>query len=488
MFEDELVKIVGERNMSRELAAREEFCKDESFANTVMPEWVARPKDGEEVRRIVALANETLTPLVPVSSGPPHFRGDTVPGEGGSLIVDLGRMKKIMLLDRRYRVAVCEPGTTFAELIPAVREAGLKLNMPLLPRRSKSVVGSLLEREPVIMPAHHWDGADPLNCVEVVFGTGDTFRTGSAAGPGSLEEQQTAGLVPNQPEGPSQASLHRIVQGAQGTMGIVTWASMRCELLPALEEAFLSDDARLDGLLEFAHWLIRLRLVNECFIVNNVNLAAITAERGGHEYAKLKGDLPKWILFFSVAGYNGYMPEEKMEYQTKDILDLSRRLGVTTKKAIGDVSASTLMEMVQQPSVDPYWKLRPRGSCHDIFFLTIYRKLPGLIGAMIDHAVEAGYPPSDMGIYLQPAVQGSNCHCEFNLFFDPNSARERQTVRTLAGKAVTGLMDKGAFFSRPYGEYARTVLNRDEATAAALRKVKAVFDPKNILNPGRLCF
>ena len=45
-------------------------------------------------RRSLKLANETQTPLVPVSSGPPHFRGDTVPGIGGAVIVDLKRDEK----------------------------------------------------------------------------------------------------------------------------------------------------------------------------------------------------------------------------------------------------------------------------------------------------------------------------------------------------------------------------------------------------------
>ena len=49
-------------------------------------------------------------------------------------------------------------------------------------------------------------------------------------------------------------------------------------------------------------------------------------------------------------------------------------------------------------------------------------------------------------------------------------------------------MDMGAFFSRPYGETAGMIINRDAATAAALKKVKAIVDPENIMNPGKLCF
>src|ERR1017187_8954336 len=126
------------------------YAKDISFVNPVRPAAVVRPKTADEVQQIVRFANETRTPLVPVSSGPPHFRGDTVPSVGGAVIVDLSGMKKVMVVDRKRRVAMCEPGVTFGELIPEVRREGLRLNMPLLPRKSKSVVGSILEREPVI--------------------------------------------------------------------------------------------------------------------------------------------------------------------------------------------------------------------------------------------------------------------------------------------------------------------------------------------------
>ena len=135
--------------------------------------------------------------------------------------------------------SIVEPGVTFGELIPAVAAKGLRLNMPLAPRSTKSVVGSMLSREPVIMPHYHWDIADPIGSTEVVFGTGDMFRTGAAAGPGDIAEQRAAGGRQKEAAGPSAMSLHRLLQGAQGTMGIVTWASARCELMPGQGAALL---------------------------------------------------------------------------------------------------------------------------------------------------------------------------------------------------------------------------------------------------------
>jgi hypothetical protein len=480
-----LSKIVGARNISFDPATLEEYSRDMSFVNSIRPDCVVKPTKAEDVGKIVKLANETRTPLVPVSSGAPHFRGDTVPSAGGAVVVDLSQMNKVIFVDRPRRVCMVEPGVTFAELIPQVKKEGLRLNMPLLPRKTKSVVGSILEREPVLMPKYQWDISDPLACTEVFFGTGDEFRTGQAAGPGTVKEQWKVGGLQKAPYGPGTASWHRLIQGAQGTMGIVTWASMRCEILPSIEEPFVVGSADLGTLLEMASWLIRLRMVNECFILNDTNLATIFAGRP-EDYRKLKDTLSPWTLFYTVAGYE-YLPEERVESHIKDITDIAQRLGVSAAKAAGVISANEILKTIQLPSREPYWKLC-KGACQDVFFLTIHDKVKGHIAAMQTMAETTGYLTADLGMYIQPVVQGTSYHCEFNLFYDPASSKECDRVQGLSNQATKNLMATGAFFSRPYGESAGTVLNRDAATVAVLGKLKSIVDPNNIMNPGKICF
>jgi FAD/FMN-containing dehydrogenase len=123
-----------------------------------------------------------------------------------------------------------------------------------------------------------------------------------------------------------------------------------------------------------------------------------------------------------------------------------------------------------------------------VFFLAQIEKLPGLIGVMDGLAAKAGYPVADRGVYIQPAVQGTSYHCEFNLPYDPADSKEAQRVRGLAAAATKSLMDGGAFFSRPYGENARMVMNRDVANVEVLKKLKQIFDPNAVMNPGKLCF
>jgi hypothetical protein len=184
-----LGEIVGPEHVSDEPGVVEAFSKDHSFARACEPCCVVRPGDAGQVEAIVKWANEARSPLIPVSSGPPHFRGDTVPVLGG-VAVDLSRMNAIRMIDRPERVAMIEPGVRFGELQTALEKEGLRLPAPLSPRSGKSVLASCLEREPHIIPKYHLDHSEPLLCLEVVFGTGDVLRTGDAAGPGTIEEHR----------------------------------------------------------------------------------------------------------------------------------------------------------------------------------------------------------------------------------------------------------------------------------------------------------
>ncbi len=483
---NELVNIIEQKKIIEDSGTLEKYFKDISFVNPARPRCLVQPMDADEVQKIVKWANEVSTPLVPISSGAPHFRGDTVPSAGGAVIVDLSGMHKILRIDRRNRVAMIEPGVTFKELIPRLEQEGLRLNMPLLPRSTKSVIGSMLEREPVTMPLYQWDTIDPLTCIEIIFGTGDVFRTGTAAGPGTLEDQWRAKQAQVNPMGPGQTDFARVVQGSKGTMGIVTWATVKCEVLPTLQKPFLVGSENYEKLSDLIYRMLWLKFGDECLVLNNATLAAIMT-REPQEYEKLRNALPPWLLFLSLAGYE-YFPEERVAYQEEKMQEESQKLGIEPVGSISGVSAYELLRTLGKVSEDPYWKLRYKGACQDIFFLTTLDRVSSLVKVMYDAAEKHGYPSSDIGIYVQPMVQGTSCHCEFNLFYNPANAREAARVKELYVQAGEALMNAGAFFSRPYGALADMAYRRDGETTAALRKVKRIFDPNNIMNPGKLCF
>jgi FAD/FMN-containing dehydrogenase len=481
-----LQEIVGNGNLLDNDKVLEEYSGDISFAPRIRPRCIVKLQKADQIQMLVKWANETASSLVPVSSGTPHFRGDTVPGVGGAVIVELGNLKKITRIDTPNRIAMIEPGVTFSDLVPQLAKAGLRLNMPLLPRANKSVIGSMLDREPVIMPLYQWDSQDPLTCVEVVFGTGDIFRTGSAAGPGTLEDQWNARQAQVNPMGPGQTSFGNVIQGAQGTLGIVTWATVRCEILPHLQKPFLIGSDKYEKLAEFVYRMLWWKAGDECLILNNHNLAGILT-KNPEDFIKIKKPLPQWLLFFCLAGLE-YYPEEKIAYQEKAMTEEAKRAGLVLHSSISGVSADEILKLVKKPSEEPHWKLRQKGACQDIFFLTTLNRVPRFVSIMQETSKQYGYAPSDIGIYIQPMVQGTSCHCEFDLFYDPQNAAEVAKMKELYTKAGEALMNAGAFFSRPYGMLVDEIYRRDAETTAALKKVKKIFDPNNVMNAGKLCF
>lgn len=486
MAERVLENIVGRSHVFNKPGLLAEYSKDLSFVPPVKPRCVVKPGNVAEVQGIVKWANGTLTPLVPVSSGSPHFRGDTVPSVDGVVIVDLSRMKRIIRVDRRNKIAMVEPGVTFGELQSELEKEGLCAYMPLVPRRSKSVIGSMLEREPITRPSHHWDSTDPLLCTEVIFGTGDRFRTGEASGPDTVEEQWEMGRVQLNPFGHSHIDFQRLIAGAQGTIGIVTWATLKCSYLSKLSKALLVPSQNIEPLIDLSYQLAKFRLGGSLFILNKLNLACLLGHTS-REIKELRNALPPWVLFISFEGYD-VLPEEKVAYEEADFRTMAQSHNLKPEAVIPGASAEELLKLLCQPSPEPYWKTRFKGGCHDIFFLTTLDKAPEFATAMSDLAQEQKYNAGDMGVYIQSVVQGTSCHCEFNLYYDPKRSSELDAAKQLVSASSEEIAKMGGFFSRPYAAWKDAAYRRADGTVSMQRKTKQIFDPNAILNPGKLCF
>ena len=94
-----------------------------------------------------------------------------------------------------------------------------------------------------------------------------------------------------------------------------------------------------------------------------------------------------------------------------------------------------------------------------------------------------------IGVYMQPIEHNRACQLEFNFFYDPSQDAEIDRVKSLYGTAVRDLLKEGALFTRPYGaELTRLVYTQAADYTMTLKRVKKIFDPNNIMNPGALCF
>lgn len=461
-----------------------------TLADELTPAHEARcrvePHSSQEVEAIVRWANQTGTPLVPLSSGPPHLRGDSSPGVPGSVVVDLRGMNRILKIDRRTRLALIEPGVTFGQLLPQLEAAGLRLIPPLLPRSEKSVLASLLEREPGISPRYQWNMAEPLRALEIVWGNGDRFYSGGGTFRGEKEEDWQQGKVPLVGPGPGQLDFYKMVSAAQGTMGIVTWASVKCEVLPDARKLFLVPAERLDSLLDFTYRMLRFRFADELFIVNAACLAAILSD-AMDSIERIQDMLPEWCLVLGIAG-SQVLAREYVEARESDIGEIVQQFGLRLAADVPGCGGGELLQLLGRPSSEPYWKLRRKGGAQELFFLTTLDRTPGFVETMLSSAKEVQHQAADIAVYLQPVHQGVACHCEFVLPFDRKDASDRQTTLELFREASRRLFRQKAYFSRPYGIWAEMAFDADARTTAVARRVKQIFDPGHVMNPGKLCF
>jgi len=486
-FQEQVVGIVGTENVTDDSEVLEKYSGKFGLAAKRNPILVVWPTSSDKVHQIVKLANELSVPLIPVSSGEPKLRNDTIPKVDGSVIIDLSRMNKIIRTDMKNKVAMIEPGVTFEDLIKEVNNHGLRPLMPFLPKASKSVVASCLDREPVTIPRFHWDSSDPLLCTETVFGSGDLFRTGAAAGPGTIEEQLASGQAQKNPMGPSQFDPFRILQGSQGTMGIVTWATVKCEILPEVEKISLIGSDKLEDIIKFMYAILKRNLPDDLFILNRMGLAS-ALKKNRKEIETLRGKLPEWILVMSISGH-GILASDELEYRIAELNDIANELGVSLNDKVGDVSSDDVQKVLSCPSEKSYWKLRFKDGCQEIFFLTTLDKAPSFYSTFTKVAEETDYPSDEIGVYIQPTVHGSNAHCAFDIYYNNDNSSEIERAGILNLKGSEALLNSGAYFSRPYGPFTKSVYEHTSPEIiSAMRKVKRIFDPNNVLNPGSLCF
>lgn len=482
----ELEKIVGKENVVQEYHILSSFATDNSLVPSRQPVGVVKPLNTSELKSVVKWANNEKVPLVPVSSGEPRFRGDTVPSVDNAVIVDLSRMNQIIRINTPNRVALVEPGVTFGVLQAELAKAGLSAYLPLLPRSSKSVLTSALERDPITMPCVHFDSTDPMLCAEIVYGSGESARTGEAAGPDSLEEQWKVGKAQISPFGPTQMDPQRLVAGAQGTMGIVTWISMKCRFLSEISRSFFIASESLSRLIELSYKLTKIRFTGNIFIVNGLNLMCLNHLSDTDILTNAEQTQP-WIMFVSCEGY-GPLPEEKVDYLEADLWEMARSYQLEPVKNIGNVDADVFSNLLSMPSPEPYWKQRLKKGIVELFFLTTQYKVAEFTALLNELATRRNYPKENIGIYFQPVVMGTSCHCEFDFYYDPDNSKEVELTRSFIVEVADAMEANGAFLNRPFAPWTEIAYRRYNDTKIMQKRVKDIFDPNGILNPGHLCF
>lgn len=461
--------------VSFEETVRNCYAVDASGLVGECPLAVVRPRTVPALLSLVRQAPALGIRLQPVSSADEHHRGDTL-CTAGSVIVDLTAFDEVVRVDRRNRVAMFEAGVGFGPLTHALRVQGLRPMLPLCPRPRKSALAAYLEREPTIMPRFQWDLSDPLLCVEAVFGNGELFRTGGAAGPGTLEEQWAIGNAQKTPMGPGHSDVARLLQGAQGSLGIVTWCTAKAEPLPQKETLYSLASPDLDRLLQLAQQLLRRNLPDICFIVDSAALAAIqgrsvdTADR-------------LWHLVFSLSA-PALLGEEKLAWMQEEVGGYCAELSLANQLYGFSARHGDLHQRLLEPVMPAsgWWKRAARPATRELFFQTTPDRCGRFVSKLHRQLLEAGWKDRPL-LYLQPLLGGRCCHLEFIFPHDP-AQQPPSRVNALISELACELEAAGAFFSRPYGPLV-DIARAGSSTAALTDRLTDIFDPAGVMASSR---
>jgi hypothetical protein len=153
------------------------------------------------------------------------------------------------------------------------------------------------------------------------------------------------------------------------------------------------------------------------------------------------------------------------------------------KGHIDGITNESILNILNNPSEDTLWKHRASGRSLDIFFLSTLDKAQVFLDTMNATLKKQGFSTETMGVYLQPTMQGRNCHMEFVVPYN-----DYKKALVLYQKAIDSLMLQGAYFNRPYGLVAASVFAKSPAHIDSLNKMKELLDPDRIYNRGKLCY
>ncbi|RJQ37875.1 MAG: FAD-binding oxidoreductase [Dehalococcoidia bacterium] len=471
-IENDLAAICGSDFASDDPAVLGSYLQDTSFTPPGRAECVAFPKGSEEVQEIIRYASQRRLPVVPRSSKI-SFHGAGIPAKGG-IILDLSRMNRVLEVDPAGKRVKLEAGASWGQVTPELAKHGLMVCPPLLPHRDKSVVTSAMQREPMLIPKSEY--SEMLLTAEVVLASGEALRTGTAMGQGMKGQCFPDALVPGT----------RLFMGAQGTLGIITWAILKAEHRPAKDKLFFIPFERLEDVPECVYRIQRRMLGSECLVLNRLNLATILAESPG-EIEKLSAGLPAWTVLLCLSGFHR-LPEEKIAYEEEALWEITRKLGLKPDVSVTGCGGELIPRLRQPWPDETYWKDHYRGGWAEVFFYDTLDKAPRYLAAMTEVTSRHGYAAGDIGVYLQPVERARILFYRFTFYTDPEDKRQREMVKEIFVDSSQRAMAMGALFTTPYGSWADMVYRRAPAYAGVLKTVKDALDPDHILNPGKLCF
>ncbi|HXG19386.1 MAG TPA: FAD-binding oxidoreductase [Methylomirabilota bacterium] len=244
---DDLASLVSPDRMSTKPADLELASHDESSCPPAVPEVVVWPLSTEEVSRVVRYAYERSAPVTARGAGS-SLEGNPIPVHGG-IVLDLSRMDKIIAVHAEDLQVTVQPGIVYNHLNEQLKPYGLFF--PPSPGGSSDVAtigGMVANNASGIYSVKYGGTRDHVKAATVVTGTGEVLRLGTRS-------RKTS----------SGYHLLGLLIGSEGTLAIATEVTLSLVGLPQGKKqgavTFPSEKAAVSAIAEMMRYGVDLAAV-----------------------------------------------------------------------------------------------------------------------------------------------------------------------------------------------------------------------------------
>jgi len=450
---DDARRELPELRLLTDVADRESYRLDETaYLDAGLPGAVALPASTDEVAALVRLAARHRVAVVPRGAGTGLSGGAA--GIEGALTIALTRMNRILEIDRDNLCVITQPGVINADLKAAVAKEGLFYPPDPASYESCSIGGNLGTNAGGLCCVKYGQTRDWVLGLEVVLADGSVIRTG-----GRLVKD-TAGY-----------SLTHLIVGSQGTLGIITEATLRLRPLPGPRSTMLAFFSSLAAAGDAVAAMTRAGIVP--VTLELLDHETILAVDDAHQLG-LDRDAAAMLLVESDApgaAATGELDESEkaiegagatsvvraQDAQEADWLRQARRLALRALERQGTVR----MEDVGVPRA----------------------RVPQLLAAIERIAAAHKVRCATFG-----HAGDGNLHP--NLIFDRDDPDAAHLTHVVRDEIFRAALELGGTVTAEHGIGAARrewlPLQKGEGAVAAMRAIKAALDPLGILNPGRV--
>jgi glycolate oxidase len=432
---------------------RESYRNDETaYLHAGLPLAVALPETTAEVATLVRLAAEHRVPVVPRGAGS-GLSGGAAGIEGG-LTIALTRMNRVLEIDKANLVVVTQPGILNAELKRQVAAEGLFYAPDPASYEICSIGGNLGTNAGGLCCVKYGQTRDSVLGLEVVLADGRVIRTGGR------NVKDVAGYA-----------LTHLFVGSQGTLGIITEATLRLRIAPPPRSTMLAFFRTLDAAGKAVAGIIGagINLVTLEFMDHETILAVDDANQLGLDReaaamlliesdlspAAAAAELEAAVEACDAAGATTTVRAE--DPTEADWLRQARRMALRSLERLGTVR----MEDVGVP----------RG------------RVPELLVAIQEAADRHGVRVATLG-----HAGDGNLHPNF--IFDRDDPRAEELTETVRNEIFAAALAMGGTVTAEHGiglsRRAALVDQVGPDVVDVMRTIKAALDPLGIMNPGRV--